>query len=357
MANYARWFAVGVWVLLQGVAGLFLSVFALLLVKVIPSLTQAPPNLHHNLNDSASHSPRRRELYSLHTLSSDESSGGPSEPPSPTRELHIRQLSADNPPVAAIFDAHLLRARSIRPVSRPPRTLLPTLEEDPIPRSSSTGDFAPMGPLSYDSETLYESPTGTPEEELSLEQGSLGGYMHESGGESEEEDDAEGEDEGKASTPGRKKKHRLRLPYFNRSLSQHGKPKLCRCRSLPEAINSLAHRRGALRGSTWASTTEHTRRRPRPPPLDFIPREETFSKWKTLGLQSHKAKGTSRAPAPRTHPYEAPYFFPSPVSPDAYDYVHRVRMDLQHPDRFPGAPTQKASSGVTFVPERRASTD
>lgn len=42
--------------------------------------------------------------------------------------------------------------------------------------------------------------------------------------------------------------------------------------------------------------------------------------------RSVEAVGTKK-PVPRTDPYQAPYFFPTPLSPDAYDYMSRVRSE------------------------------
>ncbi|EIN13852.1 hypothetical protein PUNSTDRAFT_140295 [Punctularia strigosozonata HHB-11173 SS5] len=47
-----------------------------------------------------------------------------------------------------------------------------------------------------------------------------------------------------------------------------------------------------------------------------------------------KRKSSSPKPTPRTQPYAAPYFFPSPGSPEATDYVRRVREERrQYPRR------------------------
>ncbi|KAL5494643.1 hypothetical protein ACEPAI_104 [Sanghuangporus weigelae] len=42
-------------------------------------------------------------------------------------------------------------------------------------------------------------------------------------------------------------------------------------------------------------------------------------------------------PPPRTNPYEAPYFFPSPLSPDAADYVRLARTEVQRSSVSPSA--------------------
>lgn len=44
---------------------------------------------------------------------------------------------------------------------------------------------------------------------------------------------------------------------------------------------------------------------------------------KVTSLQAAKAS----APVPRTNPYDAPYFFPTPLSPEAVGYVSRARME------------------------------
>ncbi|KAL5533620.1 hypothetical protein ACEPAG_80 [Sanghuangporus baumii] len=43
------------------------------------------------------------------------------------------------------------------------------------------------------------------------------------------------------------------------------------------------------------------------------------------------------APPPRTNPYEAPYFFPTPLSPDAAEYVRLARTEVQQTSVSPSA--------------------
>lgn len=42
---------------------------------------------------------------------------------------------------------------------------------------------------------------------------------------------------------------------------------------------------------------------------------------------SHHKHPRPRSPVRRTDPYQAPYFFPTPLSPDAAGYAKRVRME------------------------------
>jgi hypothetical protein len=60
-----------------------------------------------------------------------------------------------------------------------------------------------------------------------------------------------------------------------------------------------------------------------------------FYENKEQKCQERRARRTSSTPAPipRTQPYAAPFFFPTPDSPDAVDYVNRVReerMQVSH---------------------------
>ena len=46
-----------------------------------------------------------------------------------------------------------------------------------------------------------------------------------------------------------------------------------------------------------------------------------------MGSASPPAPKSRVGPIPRTDPYQAPYFFPTPMSPDASGYVGRVLME------------------------------
>lgn len=100
----------------------------------------------------------------------------------------------------------------------------------------------------------------------------------------------------------------------------------------------------------------------------------------TLGLVSNyliaylsvklclKSKSSNEAlpksPVPRTNPYQAPYFFPSPLSPDAADYVHLVRSERRPSEQSPSRPRppRSTSLGTTSPsveprPPKRSMTD
>lgn len=53
-----------------------------------------------------------------------------------------------------------------------------------------------------------------------------------------------------------------------------------------------------------------------------------------------------KSPVPRTNPYQAPYFFPSPLSPDAADYVHRVRSERRPSEQSPSRPRPPRSTSL-----------
>lgn len=60
--------------------------------------------------------------------------------------------------------------------------------------------------------------------------------------------------------------------------------------------------------------------------LERPERAPSMVKPRMKKCRSVEAVGTKK-PVPRTDPYQAPYFFPTPLSPDAYDYMSRVRSE------------------------------
>ena len=59
---------------------------------------------------------------------------------------------------------------------------------------------------------------------------------------------------------------------------------------------------------------------------------------------SRSAEFSPKVPVPRTDPYQAPYFFPSPLSPDAQGYTSRVRSE-----RVASPPTEIRTRGGATV--------
>ncbi|OCH87473.1 hypothetical protein OBBRIDRAFT_154834 [Obba rivulosa] len=62
-------------------------------------------------------------------------------------------------------------------------------------------------------------------------------------------------------------------------------------------------------------------------------------------------------PVPRTDPYQAPYFFPSPMSPGAADYVRQVKTERSAPSRSASTSSGQAERSISFrrSPEARPS--
>ncbi|KAI5117704.1 hypothetical protein M0805_003194 [Coniferiporia weirii] len=77
--------------------------------------------------------------------------------------------------------------------------------------------------------------------------------------------------------------------------------------------------------------------------------------------RSRSARRSDTAPAPRTRPYEAPYNFPAPNSPEAIDYVRRTRDEYMRLSSSPpavGAPlpdppvrTSVSTPPLTRIPQ------
>ena len=79
--------------------------------------------------------------------------------------------------------------------------------------------------------------------------------------------------------------------------------------------------------------------------LDFVP----------IPHHHHKqSRQRPRSPVRRTDPYQAPYFFPSPLSPDAAGYVQRVRLELggNSPEN-PSIPLPPASAPPAVIPRNQ----
>lgn len=72
----------------------------------------------------------------------------------------------------------------------------------------------------------------------------------------------------------------------------------------------------------------------RHPAKEKLTRSPTFNSHNLCpkaAIRASRAKSLERpsAPVARTNPYEAPYFFPAPGSPEAVGYVDRAREDLK----------------------------
>lgn len=84
---------------------------------------------------------------------------------------------------------------------------------------------------------------------------------------------------------------------------------------------------------------------------------ENRHRRRSLCARDRKSSTAATAP-PRTRPYEAPYFFPAPTSPEAVDYVQRTRDEYRQASVSPSfanralhrdvpvlAPTPDSSAG------------
>lgn len=76
---------------------------------------------------------------------------------------------------------------------------------------------------------------------------------------------------------------------------------------------------------------------------------------KTCLKPSRSVDFAPKTPVPRTDPYQAPYFFPTPLSPDARGYTSRVRSErvaspLTEMKSFVGAPASPVSPRVSVSP-------
>ncbi|KAH9928088.1 uncharacterized protein B0H18DRAFT_1001341 [Fomitopsis serialis] len=79
------------------------------------------------------------------------------------------------------------------------------------------------------------------------------------------------------------------------------------------------------------------------PPSADIPHAASSQKKKWLPRRQHSTPPQRPPPLPRTDPYQAPYFFPTPLSPDAADYVRQVRISRS-----------SVATGGTVFEQRRA---
>lgn len=78
---------------------------------------------------------------------------------------------------------------------------------------------------------------------------------------------------------------------------------------------------------------------PEPAQSKSSDRGRTREKRSSLRICDKRRRPTTAptAPPPRTNPYEAPYFFPTPLSPDAADYVRLARTEVRQTSTSPPA--------------------
>ncbi|KAL5519567.1 hypothetical protein ACEPAH_1250 [Sanghuangporus vaninii] len=70
--------------------------------------------------------------------------------------------------------------------------------------------------------------------------------------------------------------------------------------------------------------------------LNSMDRGRSREKRSSMRICEKRRRPTT-APTARTNPYEAPYFFPTPLSPDAADYVRLARIEVQRASVGPSA--------------------
>ncbi|KAI0299787.1 hypothetical protein BC826DRAFT_712437 [Russula brevipes] len=156
-----RHVAVAITATLHAISGIFLSVLALSLQRLFPSLQQLPPSSRHisepvDLPKKHS-SPRRDSGYSIHTGTSDGVSSDESLETFPSTPELSPKDSLDNH--AALLLASQERARAGRPSGFTPSSLLWPLKEYPSPKPSQLGGEYVAPPLSGVSPDACHSPT------------------------------------------------------------------------------------------------------------------------------------------------------------------------------------------------------
>ncbi|TFY53198.1 hypothetical protein EVG20_g10225 [Dentipellis fragilis] len=313
---------------IQAVGGIILSIMAMILYNIIPALRQPPPPPppsatpllpRHNLTPMSQ--PRRyvpavSSPLSMMSCTSSAPSESPSaeyftpidEPPHP----EVASLGSSNSDSSLRESPPPSRRLSLRlRTRRLPRTL-PTLQESSLSRTSSSRDPNPS--------TAASSPTG----EMPSDRMSRSSSSHES--------DAE------ASTSNHIDrvfdKQSFRLPYLHprrpdnkrsgRSSSmppreRHEKSLTRTLMSPLMVVTSLPH----LHHSKGKASTGHHRNW-------SCDSDDTSTASKRRSLPLPVKKQATTAPTERTRPYEAPYFFPTPCSPDAADYVRKARANVRY---------------------------
>lgn len=258
------------------------SIMATALSQLEPTLRERPPPM---VPLTREHGQRQRS-FSTYLVTSNEAS----EPSSPIRTSSIT-IHSDREPHSfnrSWHDPH----RSIPPS-------MPTLPECPRAELITTGDsVASSG--TFDQEAPSQS--------------------------SEEECPQSG-------------KHKPSLQFSSLKHTRLPKQKLCRCLSLPSEqprdksspmrlLTSPLHAVASLPdmkipGRKLKRKATVAQRVDRSPSTDLSTNQQ--SQHRGNGAMQKK----NSASVARTYPYEAPYFFPTPASPEAYGYVHKVRVNSQ----------------------------
>ncbi|KAI0275262.1 hypothetical protein BC834DRAFT_840132 [Gloeopeniophorella convolvens] len=324
-----RCIAVAVSVLLHAVSGIFLPPTTLPLPQ-----TGAPDFTHAaDVNDSPSDLFRRSDGgYSTHTVTTDDASSDDTlETPSSSREAHPKDYFGDR---AASLLASQARARAARhPSFTPPSSLWP-LKEYPSPKPSQLGEAhgsaASASWLDIPDDMLCDSPPSIGPAPQGMEmfvQGSSNG-----------------------AEPLRRH-HSFRLLSFHSKSRRAPKPGLARHKSAPPRLRQARtpprtalvaydhhlhhHRHSSVSEQVWRLVTT-------------APGHKDKDRLKLAA--------SAVGPRARTNPYEAPYFFPSPVSPEASGYARRAQLGRRPAADAPvaGPPSPVRGEGGAVPPEAPA---
>ncbi|KAH9081476.1 hypothetical protein EDB83DRAFT_549178 [Lactarius deliciosus] len=292
-----RYVVVAISVVLHAFSGVCLSILALILQHFCPFLQQLPPSYYfdHTSDLSHYHFPRRRDSgHSTFSTTSDTASYESSDPPLSISEPNSKGYLDDH---FTLLLASQARARAARHSSFTLSSSLWTLKEYPTPYLPQVGEehgSATVPPDRLcDSSSIASSEFSTsPQEEVFSEKSSTS----------------------KRSRSGHRHPFRL-LPFHRRG-----------SRSLsPSPPRESQRTSSPLRRASSSSRIDQVRRSS---VLKYMRRAapgHRNSKEKKRKAKSEGEPSASRVGRSRTDPYQAPYFFPTPMSPGAYDYVRLVQ--------------------------------
>ncbi|KAI0003853.1 hypothetical protein BJV74DRAFT_489750 [Russula compacta] len=323
MVTSVRHVAVAITVILHAASGIFLSILALSLQRFFPSLEQLPPSFDH-ISDSDEliqpYSPSRRDSgYSTHTttsdgVSSDESLKTPSPEFKDSPDDHVALLLASQARVRAARHSMFTLSSSLW-----------TLTEYPSPKPSQLGEEHGATTVSdVPPDTLTDSPSVAsslsfmPPQEEQLSDAPSAGLKRSCSS------------------------HCLPLlPHDHTASHIHSPPLpgLSRRKSASEP-----HLRVAAALSLKGSSSGHHNHR-RTSVTEYVRKVTAMAqghKGKD-GKSKEEERSASCVGRERTDPYQAPYFFPSPVSPWAHDYIRLARLDRKidiQPVLPPSAPVR-----------------
>ncbi|KAA1467806.1 hypothetical protein DENSPDRAFT_847803 [Dentipellis sp. KUC8613] len=312
----------------QAVGGIILSVIAMILYNVFPALRQPlpppPPSATPLLprHNSTPMSLPRRYAPAVSSPLSTMSCTSPAPSESPSAEYFSPIDEPPHPEVALSGPSYSgvplrespppSRRLSLRLRTRRLPQTLPTLQESSLSRTSSSREPEPP--------TAASSPV----DEVPFDRMSRSSSSHES--------DPEASSSKRVGTVIDKQSFRLpylhpRRPNTKRSGRSSSMPprerhekSLTRTLISPlMVVTSLPH----LHHSKGKSSTGHHRS------WSWCSDDSSAaSKRRSLPLPAKKPAST--APTERTRPYEAPYFFPTPCSPEAPDYVRKARANVRY---------------------------